>query len=59
MKRLDNEDIEQRSIKKHTELWDEIKNQIETIHEDKQIEYGRDFRKIWFESDDDLPWVKY
>ena len=42
-------------FKKYTELWDEIKNQIETISGNKQIEYGRDLMKISFESDDDLP----
>ena len=41
-------------LKKYTELWDEIKNQIETINGGKPIEYGRDFMKIRFESDDDL-----
>ena len=42
-------------LKKYTELWDEIKNQIETINGGKPIEYGRDFMKIRFESDDDIP----
>ena len=40
-------------LKKYTELWDEFKNQIETSG-NKRIEYGRDFMKIRFESDDDL-----
>ena len=42
-------------LKKYTELWHENKNQIETINGGKPIEYGRDFMKIRFESDDDLP----
>ena len=42
-------------LKKYTELWDEIKSQIETISGNKQIEYGKDFMKIRFESDDNLP----
>ena len=42
-------------LKKYTELWDEIKNQIKTINGCKPIKYGRDFMKIKFESDDDLP----
>ena len=42
-------------LKKYTELWYEIKNQIEAISSNKQIEYGRDFMKIRFEFDDDLP----
>ena len=42
-------------LKKYTELWDEIKNQIETISGNKQIEYRKDFMKIRLESDNDLP----
>ena len=36
----------------YTELWDEI---IELINGNKEIKYSRDFMKIKFESDDDLP----
>ena len=32
-----------------------LKNQIGTISGGKPIKYGRDFMKIRFESDDDLP----
>ena len=42
----------QTRTKKH---WDEIKNQIETISGNKPIKHGRDFLKIRFESNDDLP----
>ena len=35
-------------------LLNEIKNQIETISGGKPIEYKKDFKKIRFESDDDL-----
>ena len=42
-------------LKKYTELWDEIKNQTETRSGGEPIKYGRDFIKIKFESDDDLP----
>ena len=38
-----------------TELWDEIKYQIKMIRGNKPIEYGKDFMKIKFESDDNLP----
>ena len=48
-------DKNKKVLKKYTELWDEIENQIETISGNKQIEYGRDLMKIRFESDDDLP----
>ena len=43
------------ALENYTELWDEIKGQIETKCGNKPIEYNRDFRKIRFESDDDLP----
>ena len=52
-------DQNKEALKKYTELWDEIKNQIKTINGGKQIEYKKDFTKIRFESDDDLPLVKY
>ena len=42
-------------LKKHIKLWNEIKNQIKTINGDEPIEYKKDFMKIRFESDDDLP----
>ena len=42
-------------LEKYTELWDETKNEIETITGCKPIKYGRDFIKLRFESDDDLP----
>ena len=42
-------------LEKYTELWDEIKNLIETISGGKTIKYGKYFMKIRFESDDYLP----
>ena len=42
-------------MKKYTELWDEIKNKIETKIGVKPIKYERDFMKIRFESDGYLP----
>ena len=38
-----------------SEFWDETKDQIETISGNKPIEYKKDFLKIRFESDDNLP----
>ena len=35
-------------LKKYTKLWNEIKNQIETINGSKAIEYKKDFMKIRF-----------
>ena len=47
-------------LKKYNELWDEIKNEIETINGSKtskhsSAEYDKDFMKIKFNSDDNLP----
>ena len=39
---------------KYTELWDGIKNLIERVN-DKPGEYDKDFMKIKFESDNNLP----
>ena len=43
------------ALENYTELWDEIKEQIESVNGNKVIKYGKDFRKIKFESNDDLP----
>ena len=40
---------------KNTQLWDRIKNETETINGGKESEYGKDFMKIKFGADDDLP----
>ena len=37
------------------EIWDEIKEHIDLISGNKVIKYNKDFMKIKFESDDDLP----
>ena len=42
-------------FKKYTELGDEIKNQIEAINGDNPVKHKKDFMKIRFESNDDLP----
>ena len=43
---------------KYTELWNKIKNLIEKVN-DKPGKYGKEFMKIKFDSDDDLPLDKY
>ena len=43
-------DKNKEALENYTELWDEIKNQIETMSGDKPIKYGRNFMKIKFES---------
>ena len=42
-------------LKKYTKLWNGIKNEIETINGSKEGEYGKDFMKIKFDTDDNLP----
>ena len=42
-------------LKKYTEIWNEIKNIIKTINGGESIEYKKDFMRIGFESDEDLP----
>ena len=41
--------------KKYAELWDGIKNEIETINGCKKDKYDKYFMKIKFDTDDDLP----
>ena len=40
---------------KYEEVWKGVKKEIETINGGKKIEYGKDFLKIRFKSNDDLP----
>ena len=42
-------------LEKYTELWDRIKNEIETVNDGKKGKYGQDFMKIKFNTDDNLP----
>ena len=48
-------DKNKETLENYTELWDEIKDQIELISGNEPIEYGKNFMKIRFESNDDLP----
>ena len=48
-------DRNQEALENYTELCDEIKDQTELINGNNPIEYKKDFMKIRFESDDDLP----
>ena len=41
-------------FKNCTELWDEIKNEIKIINGGKEGQYGKDFLKTKFDTDDDL-----
>ena len=42
-------------LKKYTKLWDGIINEIGTINGSKEDEYGKDFMKIKFDTDNNLP----
>ena len=42
-------------LKKYAEVWSEIKDQIEKINNSKSGEYDKDYMKIKFSSDDNLP----
>ena len=48
-------DKNKEALENYTELWDEIKNEIEAIREIESIKYEKYFMKIKFESDNDLP----
>ena len=51
---LDSTDKNKEVLIKYTKLWDGIKNSIEKVN-NKLGEYGKDFMKIKFNSDDNLP----
>ena len=48
---LNDVDENKEASKKYEEVWEGV----ETINGDEKIEYGKDLKKIRFESNDDLP----
>ena len=44
-----------RLLKKYADVWDGIKNEIIVINGGEENNYGKDYIKIKFNSDDDLP----
>ena len=42
-------------IKKYVDVWDGIKNEIKAINSGEENNYGKDYMKVKFNSDDDLP----
>ena len=42
-------------LEKYTKLWDEIKYHIQTINSGKSGVYEKDYMRIKFNSDDNLP----
>ena len=47
--------INKNLLKKYTEFWDLVKHEIKKINGDKKTDYRKDYIKIKFESDNDLP----
>ena len=52
---LDEIDENKEVLNKYEELWEGVKKEIETINDGEETEYGKDLKKIRFESNDDLP----
>ena len=52
---FDSTDENKEVSKKYRELWYGIKNEIETINSGKKVEYGKNFMKVKFNTDDNLP----
>ena len=42
-------------LKKYADVWDRIKNTIKAINDAKENYYEKDYMKIKFNADDDLP----
>ena len=55
---FDSADENKRVLRKYKELWDGIKNEIETINGGKLGKFDKDFMKIKFDTDDNLPLSK-
>ena len=52
---MDDVDENKEVSKKYEEVWEGVKKEIETINGGEKIEYGKDYMKIRFKSNDDLP----
>ena len=50
---LDEIDENKEVLEKYKEVWESIKKEIEIITGGQKIEYGKDFKKIRFESNDE------
>ena len=44
-----------KALENYTELWDESKEQVELVSGNKVTKYKKDFMKIKFNSNDNLP----
>ena len=52
---LDDVDENKKVSKKHEKVWEGVKKKIKTFNGDEKTEYGKDFLKIRFKSNDDVP----
>ena len=52
---FDSVDENKEVLKKYADVWDGIKNKIKAINGGEKNDYGKDYMKIKFNSDDDLP----
>ena len=52
---LDNLNENKKVSKEYEEVWEDVKKEIETINGGEKIEYEKDYMKIRFKSNDDLP----
>ena len=52
---FDSVDENKEVLKKYADVWDGIKNKIKAINGGEENDYGKDYMKIKFNSDDDLP----
>ena len=48
-------DKNKKMLEKYAKLWDDIKYHIQTINASRSGEYEKDYMKIKFNSDDNLP----
>ena len=48
-------DKSKRVLEKYTNLWNKIECHIQTVKADKSAKYEKDYMRIKFNSDDDLP----
>ena len=53
---FDDSDNENKAmLKKYSDVWDGIRNKIRTINGGEENNYGKNYMKIKFNSDDDFP----
>ena len=52
---FDSVDENKEVLKKYADVWDGIKNKIKAVNDGKENDYGKDYMKIKFNSDDELP----